>query len=114
MHWLVTGVSVVGALVGWRWAIRPVRRGYRKLIELLEQIRDSAGGVQKLAREMEALSGAVVNLVTQILHQQEEHTGQLKDIGELYVDLVAVVSRNRKRIERLEGAPDDDNPPATH
>src|SRR4051794_23958596 len=110
-HWLQAVLAVAGALASWRWLLRPTRRAWRELLQLLRQIRDASGGVQKLAREIEALSGAVVNLVTQIMHQQKDHESRLADLGDLYVDLVAAVSRNRKRIEQLEGPSDDETAP---
>jgi hypothetical protein len=107
MHWWQPLVAVGTALASWRWAVRPLRKTFRELLELLRQIRDASGGVQRLAREVEALAGSIVQLATQILERQEDHESRLADLGDLYVDLVATVARNRKRIEHLEG-PDDD------
>jgi CII-binding regulator of phage lambda lysogenization HflD len=106
-HWLQALLGVLGALASWRFALRPLRKTWRELLLLLRQIRDASGGIQKLARDIEALSGSIVQLATQIIERQEDHEGRLKDLGDLYVDLVATVARNRKRIEHLEG-PDDD------
>jgi methyl-accepting chemotaxis protein len=119
-HWLQILLSVAGAVAAWRWVLRPLRRAWRELLQLLRQIRDASGGVQRLAREMEALSGALVNFVTQILSRQDEHherlndaSERLNDISELYVDLAATVARNRRRIDQIEGAHrEDDTPPA--
>jgi hypothetical protein len=108
-HWLEAAISVVGALAGWRWIIRPVRRTWRELLRLLRQIRDASGGVQRLALQMQVLSGSVVQLSHRILERQQANEERLDAMSELYVDLSASVARHRRRLDALEGH-DDDHP----
>src|SRR3954454_11969438 len=95
MHWLQGVVAVAGALAAWRWAIRPVRRGWRQLIELLTAIRVSSAGVQKLAREVESLAGAVVQLVVSLVEdnrslraEHEELRGRQSDQADLLLEVM--------------------------
>lgn len=105
--WLQITLSVAGALASWRWVVRPLRRTWRELLIVLRQIRDASGGVQRLALEMHALSGSVVQLSRRILERQEANEERLDAMSELYVDLSAAVARNKGRLDRLEGVNDD-------
>lgn len=89
---LVTFVGVIRNKV-----IRPLMKGYAQLLALLSQIRDASTGVQKLAREVESLAGAISNFVIGIHEHVAENTqriSRLEEMRELVIDLQADIERH--------------------
>ena len=114
--WLATLLLVAGSVVtfaaflrlGWQHVVRPLMRGFERLMQVLEQIREASGGVQRLAREVEALAGALANFVIGIKDQVDKNTerlDQLEELRELVVDLSADVERVLRHINSQEGSP---------
>lgn len=102
-HWLQISLSVAGALAGWRWVIRPLRRAYKALMQLLAQIRDASGGVNKLALELHGLAGAVTVFAFRNSERLDKVEVQLAVIEQLVtdqglelVDALADIRRIRK------------------
>lgn len=104
-HWLevvlvfaggfVTLVAFLGVMRN--KVIRPLMAGYGKLLGLLEQIRDASTGVQKLAREVEALAGALSHFVVRIHEQVDANSGRinrLEEMHDLLIDLQADFERH--------------------
>lgn len=123
-HWVTALVSVVGALAGWRWLVRPVRKAYAALMLLLRQIRDAGGGVAKLTREVQSLSGALVQLATVVVEEQQQLREDTRNLTErhtemlqLVIDLDAAVHRLSRTVGQLQddvspkGDPDDADRP---
>lgn len=111
--WLTVTLYILGAALTfsafcsliWRKVIKPLKAGYEKLLRLLEQIRDASSGVQRLAREVEALAGAVVTFVVGIKEQVDRNSiriDRLEEMQELVVDLQADVERIRQRHRRTD------------
>lgn len=114
--WLATLLISVGAAttlitflgVMRNKVIRPLIKGYGELLVLLGQIRDASTGVQRLAREVEALAGAIANFVVGIKEQVDKNTerlDRLEEVLELVVDLEANVHRLTRQVngEHQEG-----------
>ena len=108
-HWLAVLLIIAGAigtLGGAGVVIGKVARsligGYNRLLELLEQIRDASSGVQRLAREVESLAGAISNFVVGIHDQVRAHgerLDQLEELKEIVIDLGADFRRHVREHE---------------
>ena len=113
--WIATTLWIAGALVtvaGAGTAVRrlvvlPMREAWSKLAGWLARIARSSDGVADVAREMQALSGAVVRLVVAIVDDQaqlraehEELRRNQTELVQLVVDLDAEYHRLRQLIDR--------------
>lgn len=91
----ILALAGVAALLHGR-VVRPLIRGYEELLKLLAQIRDASSGVQRLAREVEGLAGAIANFVVGIKAQVDhnsERIDALEEMRELVVDHDAKIQR---------------------
>ena len=106
-HWLAVLLVISGSTVtlatflrlSWQHVIRPLMRGFERLMQVLEQIREASGGVQKLAREVESLAGAIANFVVGIKEQVDrnsERIEQLEELKEVVIDLAADFRRHER------------------
>lgn len=103
--WVVGGLTTLITFISlfYRKVIVPLRHGWDEMVKLLQQIRDSSSGVQRLAREVEGLAGAVVRLVVGIKEQVDENTSRidrLEELRELVVDIDAGLAGLRRTVER--------------
>jgi type II secretory pathway component PulM len=101
LKWLGAAVAALGA---WRWLVRPTRIAWRRLIELLTAIRNSSTGVQSIARDLDALAGAAVQLFVPLLDdvrvlraENEELRARQTDQGDLLLEVMGDIRDLRNR-----------------